>query len=194
MNQYLKTLIVLFAVLSIAGGNLAYAVKPEPGHAEFKQTYQGGNSSLNLFGLGIKKFLMMKVFVAALYLPELGKEKDPLAADMPKHLEVEYLVSIPGYKLSNFTIEYMKRNATKKEFALLVDKINIMKKFFVNLKPGDRYALSYEPGVGTKFLYNGELQGIIPGEDFSRVLFSVWFGEKPFDRNLKRQMLSPIQT
>ena len=34
-----------------------------------------------------------------------------------------------------------------------------------------------------------EVKGTVPGDEFSRALFTVWFGPKPGDENLKRGML-----
>jgi chalcone isomerase-like protein len=42
---------------------------------------------------------------------------------------------------------------------------------------------------GTTLVLNGKALGSIPGDDFARALFTVWFGPKPGDENLKRGML-----
>jgi hypothetical protein len=34
-----------------------------------------------------------------------------------------------------------------------------------------------------------KVRGAVPGDDFARALFTVWFGPKPGDENLKRGML-----
>jgi len=68
-----------------------------------------------------------------------------------------------------------------------------MGKYFVDLNPGDRYSLSYIPGKGTKFYYNGKLQGVIPGKEFGRSLFAVWIGNKPFCSHLRYEILGHYQ-
>jgi hypothetical protein len=35
----------------------------------------------------------------------------------------------------------------------------------------------------------GTVRGRVPGEDFARALFTIWFGPNPSDANLKRGML-----
>ena len=34
-----------------------------------------------------------------------------------------------------------------------------------------------------------KVRGTVPGDDFARALFTVWFGPEPGDENLKRGML-----
>jgi len=34
-----------------------------------------------------------------------------------------------------------------------------------------------------------KVRGAVPGDDFALALFTVWFGPKPGDENLKRGML-----
>jgi hypothetical protein len=57
-------------------------------------------------------------------------------------------------------------------------------------QPGDRYALTYLPGVGTELSLNGRPLGTIPGEDFAAALFSIWLGPHPLDDDLKRTLLA----
>ena len=64
-----------------------------------------------------------------------------------------------------------------------------MRKYFVDLKAGDRFSLTYIPAIGTKFEHNACLVGTIKGRAFARALFSVWIGQKPFDHELKDEVL-----
>jgi hypothetical protein len=57
------------------------------------------------------------------------------------------------------------------------------------VEPGDRYALTYIPGMGTELSLNGEAKGTIQGADFAAAIFSIWLGTKPIDKGLKRQLL-----
>jgi hypothetical protein len=73
---------------------------------------------------------------------------------------------------------------------VIADEIEILKEYYVDLKNGDSYQLTYIPEIGTKFEYNGKLKGIIKGERFAEILFAVWLGDKPFDKKIKEQILS----
>lgn len=142
---------------------------------------------MQLKGTSLKRVVFFKAFVAAFY--EGFDNSNALLGEAPKRIEVEYFVNIPAAKMQNFTIDSMKDNITEEEFEALANEIESMGRYFVDLKPGDRYSLTYVPGFGTKFAYNGELTGIIEGKDFQKALFSVWIGEKPFDQEIKKEIL-----
>lgn len=61
---------------------------------------------------------------------------------------------------------------------------------FVDVRPGDRYALTCLPGGGTEPSLNGHALGTIPGADFAAALFAIWLGAQPLDGDLKRALLA----
>lgn len=159
----------------------------EESGVNFARHYHEDNVNMTLQGTGLKRVVFFKAFVAGLY-------KDPLNSadilgEVSKRIEVEYFVNIPGKKLSQFTVDTMKDNISKEKFLEIINEVALMNDYFVDLKPGDRFSLTYIPKVGTKFAHNGQITGIIEGRDFARALFSVWLGERPFDADLKKQIL-----
>jgi hypothetical protein len=126
--------------------------------------------------------------VAGFYLGEKSSAKDALQ-DVPKKLDVAYSQSIPAERLAKETRQRIWANVGDAEYQRLKSRIDKMDNYFVNIKPGDHYALTYIPGQGTRFTYNDDLIGTIEGEDFARGLFSVWVGKKPIDPNLKAALL-----
>lgn len=157
----------------------------------FSDHYHSDQLILPLQGLGVKNVMFFKAFVAAYYTNK-NSEPDALG-EYSKRIEVEYFVNIPGKKLNAYTLDRMKYNVRDQEMQELKPELALMEKYFVDLKPGDRFALTYEPGMGTKFEYRGRLVGIVDGASFAKALFSVWIGEKPFDEQLKAQILGSGQ-
>lgn len=153
----------------------------------FEKVYSDEGISMNLQGTGLKTMVFFKAFAAGYYKNDQEIQED--LGEFSKRIEVEYFVKIPGKKLNNFTIDIMKDNITKEEFNAISNEIDLMGKYFVDLKPGDRFSLTYIPGVGTKFAHNNKVTGVIKGNAFAKALFSVWIGEKPFDSSLKEKIL-----
>lgn len=180
INLFIIT--ILFTLLISVNANAAQIVG-----VNFEETYKDEGVSMNLQGTGLKTMVFFKAFVASFYKSD--GEKQTSLGEFPKRIEVEYFVKVPGKKLTKFTIDTMKDNVTKEELNKIVSEIDLMGKYFVDLKPGDRFSLTYFPGVGTKFAHNDQVTGIIKGNDFAKALFSVWIGEKPFDKNLKNKIL-----
>lgn len=139
---------------------------------------------MELQGTGIKSVAFIKAFAAALY-----SVKGSDVRDGGKKIVVQYYVKISGEKLSRFTIKSMRKNVSEQQMAALSDEIDRMSELFVDLEPGDQFALAYVPGEGTQFIHNGQLTGTIYGAAFAQALYSVWIGDKPFDPKLKRSIM-----
>lgn len=154
----------------------------------FEPTFEQEESSMSLRGVALKRVFLARAFVAGFYLEE-EVPSEHVFEDVSKRIEVEYMVSIPEDKLSRYTETLMKKNSTPEEYDAFSDKLQLMRQYFVDLEPGDRYALTYIPGMGTRFDYNGHFVGVIPGKTFADSLFSTWVGEKPMDYRIKRQIL-----
>ncbi len=183
-----NTALVLF--LLIFGLHTAQAAKVE---TEFPKQYTDEKITMSLQGTGVKKVFMIRAFQAAFYLGE-GVPVQEALGDYPKRLDVEYYIRIPGSALNQYTINNMKRNIKLEEFKKLSREIKLMGQYFVDLRLGDRYALTYVPSAGTKFAYNGKIVGTIEGADFAKALFAVWIGPKPFDPGLKDKILGRPKT
>ncbi len=143
---------------------------------------------LPLRGVGVKTLFMMRVFTAAFYMPaDLPAEK--ALEDVPKSLEVRYFVSIGSSQFKQYTIDRMKANLSPDEFNGLNDRFALLDTALPSVKNGDVLLMSYAPGQGTSFIFNGASLATVPGADFAKGLFATWIGPKPFDAILKKQVL-----
>jgi len=178
----LKFSIMLYILCSVTHLQAA-----EIAGVKFSDTYQDEGVVMTLQGTGLKTVIFFKAFVAGYYtVPRIdGTTTD----ESPKRIEVEYFVNIPAKKLNVYTVERMKVNVTQEELEAIQAEVELMGKYFVDLKPGDRFALTYIPDVGTKFEHKGKVMGVIEGNAFAKALFSVWIGAKPFDEQLKQVIM-----
>ena len=103
-----------------------------------------------------------------------------------------FYVKIAAQAFANYTIDNIKPNVTPQELESLKMEMGRLGELFPNIKPGDTLSLSYKPGEGTSFIHNGQVRGIVPGELFSKAIFSTWIGPKPFDQTLKHQVLGMV--
>jgi hypothetical protein len=85
--------------------------------------------------------------------------------------------------------EILKRNVDGRTFAILRPRLDRINSLYRDVKPGDRYALTYVPGVGTQLALNGTEIGVIDGADFARAYFRIWLGEDPIDIRLRDQLI-----
>ena len=62
--------------------------------------------------------------------------------------------------------------------------------FKEEIKEGDVFAITYEPGTGVSILKNGELKKTINGGlAFKKAVFGIWLSDKPAQESLKEEML-----
>lgn len=156
----------------------------------FQETISIDNKQLPLRGTALLRWLnIFKVYVAALYLPESGASNDALA-DIPKRLEISYLVSIPGPDFGKGAEAILERNNSPDVLARLRDRIDQLNAVYRDVKPGDRYALTYVPGQGTQLSFNGQPLITIHGADFAAAYFGIWLGKDPIDLEMRNRLMN----
>ncbi len=155
----------------------------------FRPTFKTVNTTLELSGVGELRYLgFVKIYDGALYLPEQADSSQVLD-NIPKRLEVRYVRSFKSKDFGPATIAGIKKNVDPETYARLESRIAYHNGLYDDIAPGDRVSLTYIPTVGTRLEINGTTKGTIEGADFARALFSIWLGEKPFDRGFKKALL-----
>lgn len=156
---------------------------------EFSDRITVGDQKLPLHGVALMRWLKtLRVYVAALYLPE-GAKPDQVLQDIPKRLEISYLMSFKSTDFGKGAEPVLVRNNSPEAMARLRTRIDRLNAAYKEVKPGDRYALTYLPGRGTELALNGTPVITIEGADFAAAYFGVWLGREPLDDNLKADLL-----
>ena len=156
----------------------------------FQESVSIDNKQVPIRGAALLRWLkIFKVYVAALYLPENGAPNDVLT-DIPKRLEISYLVSIPGPDFGKGAEAVLERNNSPEELARLRSRIDKLNAVYRDVKPGDRYALTYVPGQGTELSYNGQPLITIEGADFAAAYFGIWLGKDPIDQDMRSRLIN----
>jgi hypothetical protein len=148
-----------------------------------------GGKSLVLNGLGVRTEFMVKVYVAGLYLEQKSTDPDAIIkADAPKRIVMHFLHDASKKQMADAFSESFHDNSPQAE-ATTKGEIDKFLGALEPLKVGDEMVFSYLPGTGTTVAINGTDKVTIPGQAFSQVLLSVWFGPKPPTASLKKGML-----
>ena len=67
-----------------------------------------------------------------------------------------------------------------------IDRFNAL---YQDIKEGQRYRLTYRPGVGTELAKDGTPLGTIEGADFAQAIFGIWLGPKAIDDDFRDRVL-----
>ncbi|MBR9985201.1 MAG: chalcone isomerase family protein [Desulfosarcina sp.] len=155
----------------------------------FDEQVMVGQQALAIRGAGVLRYLrFIKAYAGALYT-QPGLAPEMVLSDTPKRLEIEYFHALKGKDFGPATYKGLSSNLDAAAIERLRPRIDYHNSLYVDVQPGDRYALTYVPGVGTELALNGRPMGIIEGADFAAAIFSLWLGKNPYDRQFKNALL-----
>jgi hypothetical protein len=155
----------------------------------FAESVREGNTVLRLHNAALLRYLkVIKAYVAAVCLPE-GVAPDKVLEDVPKRLDISNLVPIKGSDFGKGAEPVLRRIQEAEELARLRSRIDRLNAIYRDVKPADRYALSYLPGRGTELTLNGVTLTVVEGADFAEAYFGIWLRREPIDARLKRDLL-----
>ncbi|WP_018141711.1 chalcone isomerase family protein [Thioalkalivibrio sp. ALJ7] len=161
-------------VLALFAALMPAQADTEINGVRFADTITIDETPVPLRGGRLYRYTVFRVYVGALYVPEDVAPQDVLTADVPKRLELEYLRSISAEdfrKSGNTLLEDQQSGDT---LAALADRLETFNAAYRDMEAGDRYALEYRPGRGTRLLQNGTELVEVPGADFAEAYFGIW--------------------
>lgn len=156
----------------------------------FAETYRGSGVDLSLNCAALLRYMVfIKAYVVGLYLPANVGAADVLK-DVPKRLEIEYFHAISGKDFGPAGEKVLAQNVDAATLERLQPQLKQIDQLYKDVKPGDRYSLTYIPGQGTELALNGSRQGVIEGADFAAAYFAIWLGKEPIDTGTRAALLT----
>ncbi len=155
----------------------------------FEPTLKVSGTALPIKGVGSLKYLMLELYTAALYAPPEATTIDMVLGNVPKSLVLHYHRMIKKEWMIKASRDRISKNPDNNP-AALEERLRQLDNAYQKVEKGDRYELSYEPGVGTSLILNGKLQATIPGEDFQRAFFGIWLSRLPINKKLRDKLIA----
>lgn len=158
-------------------------------------TLQVGTQTLKLNGAGIRYKVVFKVYVAAMYLPELkSTTAEVIALPGVKRISLTMMRDLSSDDLGQRFMDGLKKNLDITERSKLINSMITFGQMFATipgLKKGDVITFDWIPGTGVVSSHNGRKLGdpIIDPNFYNGVL-KIWLGEHPADETLKHQLLN----
>ncbi|HSS44184.1 MAG TPA: chalcone isomerase family protein [Thermoanaerobaculia bacterium] len=145
--------------------------------------------TLHLNGMGLRTKVIVKVYVAGLYLESPSKDAAVIvSSDQVKSIRLSLLRDVAGAKITEAIVEGFERNS-KAQLAALQPRLEKLRAMIPDVVKGDQIVLTYLPGKGTMVQARGAEKGFIDGKDFADALLSVWLGANPVQSDLKKALL-----
>lgn len=156
----------------------------------FADRHVAGPAAMSLRGAALLRYMVViRAYVGALYVAEGRAAADLFKGDTAKRLELSYFHAIPAKDFSKSTRIMMEKNVSPEQFKALGPRLAQMNALYRDVRPGDRYAATYVPGVGTELALNGKPLGVVPGADFAAAYFAIWLGDNPIDGKFRDRLL-----
>lgn len=152
---------------------------------------------LVLNGVGVRHFLFLDFYQAALYLPRRMTEPEMvLNTDMPRRVRITLLREVSAERDVEFLLGGLKDNNSVEEMAAIqapLEQFLRLLRTLGKVPKGSVVLLDYLPGTGTRVLLDGMPLGTVPGEAFNRSVLKIWLGARPIQHSLKRALLGGMQ-
>lgn len=122
-----------------------------------------------------------------LWAPGTAPEK--VLEDVPKSLEITYLRSLRGDQLAESGTRLLRTQIDETAWKRIRERVERLHGWYGDVREGDRYRLTYRPGLGTELALNGRSLGMIEGADFAQAYFAIWLGNHPAQQKVREQLL-----
>lgn len=157
----------------------------------FPDTIQVGTDSCVLNGIGIRKKLMVEAYYSGLYLKKpTGNAEEVISSDESKAVLMHVVYKeIPADKWQEGWKEGFSVTASNAQPELKKSIDQFISFFNEPIRKGEQVLIKYDPAKGTEVIIKGKSKGVIPGKDFMKALWGIWFGNKPASTELKAGML-----
>ena len=177
----------LVLVMFVALTGIAQSVEIKG--VRFSDTLVVEQAELKLNGVAVLKWAMLfDVYAGALYLPA-GVRGSAWSNDVAKRLELSYFREIEAKGFAEASDKILQDNLLPAEYQTLAKRLRTFYGLFQDVKPGDRYSISYIPEQGTELRLNDQFLGSVPGADFAAAYFGIWLGAEPISKSFRNILL-----
>lgn len=180
--------LILATAPAVAGGqDQEVAGIPQPDRV----SVSGHDLVLN--GAGLRRILFVRVYTAALYLPD--RQHDPkliLDRDAPRSLQLTLLHDLSTEQNLGALKGGLIANNTPEQMAAIRPEVDRFLGYIGSLHEvarGTVIRLDYQPGTGTLVGVNGRHVGTVAGAEFNQAMMRIWLGDNPVQLSLKQALL-----
>ncbi|MGD2082760.1 MAG: chalcone isomerase family protein [Chromatiales bacterium] len=176
--------------LLLTPGARASEVVRLTGEVAFPTSIRTGDRALSLMGAGLLRYaLFIKVYGAGLYAPEGTARGALLDPEVPKRLELHYLIAVSRDDIDRAARVHLERQLTPAQMAAIDDDLERLHRLLADVGPGDRYGLTVEPPGRLRVDLNGRPLGVVDSPALASAYMGIWVGDTPIAPQLKRELL-----
>lgn len=181
MNKHPINWLLSILLLTVTSQSLASGFQP---------SVSVGNQQLQLCNQApIKALAFISVGEAALYLLDCDKAEQKL--QQPIQLSIIYQRAFSADDFIESATKLLQRNVSETEFEQLREELDRFNSNYQAISKGERYDIGYSPSAGLRLQKNGQEISRSASNALGSAYFKIWFGDKPFNKKLKKRLLAP---
>ena len=181
--------VLLLPITSLLTPIQVFAATCETGFAP----YMEGNPALKKRGSGTARYLLFRVYDAALYTNVDSESDTDVVAQpgsQPACLEICYHRALSAEVLATAADKVLSEQNSPVELAEIQPQIDQLHNAYKPVSVGDRYRLCRDQSAQLTLSLNGKPLTTVAGREFSTRYLDIWLGERPLSRSLRAELLA----
>ena len=137
----------------------------------------------------IRYAYVIKIAYVGLYLKDCSSQVDVMA-ETDKLIRFHYQVDVKAEVFRNAAEEFFIKNLTDTPVNKNIQELKRFNQFYENINESDYYDLYLQQGHSLKLYKNTKLLGFSENSDFANKYYTIWFGDDPAVKSLKKAFMS----
>lgn len=172
--------------LPLSLGFIASAALSAQACAAFSDTVSLDNENLQLCAkTSVRVLGFINIGDAALYAKDCNQREQA-----PLQLSIRYARGFTGNELREASDELLRRNLSSAVYENSASEIATINSWYQDIAPGQRYDIHFCEQHGLSLYKDsvmlGQSKAEAPGQDY----LSIWLGDKPFSKAMKKALLN----
>lgn len=182
--------ILIFIVLCLLGFNAFANTSERLNQAAFAPQVRIDNQPLALKSQAVFTYLWADVYAAALYTRPEQSPKQALRLNSNTRLELYYFRAIDRDDVIKAAWTTLEKQLTTNTLEKLRSEIDRLHAQFTDIRPGDRYALNFDPTNGLSLDINGARRFTSPNTELARAYLGIWLAPSGLSDELRNTLLA----
>jgi hypothetical protein len=146
-------------------------------------------ASLERKNQSVLRYLWVDVYAAALYAEPMVSATQTLDRQRSKRLELYYFREIQRDEVIEAAWTTLSRQHDTATLARLRSDLNALHASFLDIDPGDRYALNYTAASGLSLERNGKIAFTSTDPELASVYLGIWLAPNGLSDSLRSSLL-----
>ena len=201
MGAFALALAFLFAPAPVDADDHEIEVSDRVFAREITVAHGGSDHDLVATGAHKRKKFFFSVYAAVAYVDAsvfAGKSVEgdagamALASGTPLRLHLKMLRGLDATRITNGINEALDKTATRPVETIADERARFVELFDGELQEDQSLVMTWWPGDGLEIKVDDDVLDTIPGDDFARAFFEIYFGPKPIDDGMKKNLLRDV--